>query len=63
MNEWIYIDELIDIPSYINSIHCDTRDFHCKLNESNVTAGCDKQVANLMFSKKCPKHFIINIVV
>lgn len=33
--DWIYIDD-VEITDSINTIHCDTRDFCCKLNEEPI---------------------------
>lgn len=36
-NDWIYIDDVKEIPSDVMSIHCDTRDFHVVLSSDKVT--------------------------
>lgn len=47
---WIYIDD-IEITDAVNSIHVDTRDFHCNLLEEKIDLrdrrhpdkGCNKR--------------------
>jgi len=34
-NGWIYIDE-IEVDNTVNTIHCDTRDFHCTLRDDMI---------------------------
>lgn len=60
MDNWIHLSKLQGlITEDINSIHCDTRDFHCILTDNVVTK--DKKVYELIRSpKKCGKHFLIN---
>lgn len=35
MRNWTYIDD-IDITDKVNTIHCDTRDFHCSVREEKI---------------------------
>ena len=35
MSNWIYIDD-IEVTDNINTIHCDTRDFHCSVREDKI---------------------------
>ena len=30
MGNWVYIDD-IKVTNNVNTIHCDTRDFHCSI--------------------------------
>ena len=35
MSNWIYIDD-IEVTNNVNTIHCDTRDFHCSVLEDKI---------------------------
>ena len=35
MSNWIYIDD-IEVTNNVNTIHCDTRDFHCSVREDKI---------------------------
>ena len=35
MGNWIYIDD-IEVTDKVNTIHCDTRDFHCSVREDKI---------------------------
>ena len=35
MSNWIYIDD-IEVTDKVNTIHCDTRDFHCSVREDKI---------------------------
>ena len=35
MSDWIYIDD-IEVTDKVNTIHCDTRDFHCSVREDKI---------------------------
>ena len=35
MSNWIYIDD-IEVTDKVNTIHCDTRDFHCAVREDKI---------------------------
>ena len=35
MSNWIYIDD-IEVTDKVNTIHCDTRDFHCSVREDSI---------------------------
>ena len=35
MSNWTYIDD-IEITDKVNTIHCDTRDFHCSVREERI---------------------------
>lgn len=35
MGNWIYIDN-IEVTNKVNTIHCDTRDFHCSVREDKI---------------------------
>lgn len=35
MSDWIYIDD-IEVTDKVNTIHCDTRDFHCSIREDKI---------------------------
>ena len=35
MGNWIYIDD-IEVTDNVNTIHCDTRDFHCSVREDKI---------------------------
>lgn len=35
MSDWIYIDD-IEVTDKVNTIHCDTRDFHCAVRKDKI---------------------------
>ena len=35
MSSWIYIDD-IEVTDKVNTIHCDTRGFHCSVREDKI---------------------------
>lgn len=35
MTDWIHIDD-IEVTDKVNTIHCDTRDFHCSVREDKI---------------------------
>ena len=35
MSNWIYIDD-IEVTDKVNTIYCDTRDFHCSVREDKI---------------------------
>lgn len=36
IDDWISINEIAEITDNINTIHCDTRDFHCICREDKI---------------------------
>ncbi len=58
INNWIYIDNIKEIPKDTTAIHCDTRDFYCIFNfeEPNLE---ESKVKNLIEHKSAKKSMLI----
>ena len=43
MSNWIYIDD-IEVTNNVNTIHCDTRDFHCSVREDKTDSSNERHL-------------------
>nr|DAL03111.1 MAG TPA: hypothetical protein [Crassvirales sp.] len=58
IDNWIYIDDIKEIPKNVTAIHCDTRDFHCNLHLKKPELEGFK-VENLVKYKSAKKSMLI----
>ena len=58
IDNWIYIDDIKEIPKDTTAIHCDTRDFHCLFSKEEPNLEGLK-AENLIKHKSAKKSMLI----